>query len=122
MQGSNQNKITKTVTASVAGTKLTFTFDRAFPVKRIKLWSSATFVAGQKFRLTAEGENFYGGLDIPVAAVFVKTDDGATTAPLSPAVLTFDTPITCSKQFPLELTMSGDTSTWYVTLEGPSLV
>lgn len=122
MQGSRQNLITKTVTASVAGTKLTFTADRPYPVRRIKLWTSATLGSTQKLRITAEAENLYGGLDVPIVAICVKTDDGASGGShLSPYVLTFDSPVSYSKEFPLELTFSGDTSTYYVTLEGPSL-
>jgi hypothetical protein len=123
MQGSRQNVTAKYVTATSTGYKAQWTFDRSFLVNRIKLWDDDGILAvTSKVKIRAEGEELYGGLDIPVSALFIKTDDAATTGTVehSPRVLSFDTPLSVSKDFPLEITFSGDTESFYVMLEGPS--
>lgn len=122
-QGQRQNITAKVITATTAGTKATWTFDRSFLVSRLKI-SRSDGVADPtavKLKIRAEGEELYSGLDLPIGAVGIRTDDansGGST--YSPYVIAFDTPISVSKDYPLEITLSNSTSGFIVMTEGPS--
>lgn len=122
-QGTRQNLSAKALTGTSAGASAEWTFDRRFLVSRIKLLPSDFIIdTAALVRIRAEGEELYSGVPLPIGALFVKTDDGvannATT--FSPWVLAFDTPITVSKDFPLKVTISGTTESYYLITEGPS--
>jgi hypothetical protein len=123
-QGQRQNLTAKAVSAVAAGTKATWTFDRSFLVSRLKI-ARADGVAdptGLRIKIRAEGEEFYSGLDLPIGAVAIRTDDAnGSTATYSPYVLAFDTPISVSKDYPLEITLTSTTTNSYLVItEGPS--
>lgn len=102
---------------------LSFTTDRGpFLIKRIKLYdpTDGIFGSGATLRIQAEGELLYSGQFIPVYAVAVRTDGGATagTALESPHIITFDQPLELSKDYPITIDLGSFADDVWVILEG----
>lgn len=127
-QGSRQNLIARSVVATSGGTKTTITADRTFVINRIKLLPNdgtlPAMASQARVRIRAEGEDLYSGVQLPVQALFVKTEDSAAVASecASPWVLAFDTPLSLSKDYPIEIELSNTTETFWIILEGPAAI